>query len=105
MGIDLLIKISIYFGAMMVFLVILLAFDHSHWNGIEEENDQTMSDKLMNRFYFLSTTFSTAGYGDITPKTTMTKMIVIVIQLFVTIGLFEIFHSAAVDKDSVTSFA
>ena len=102
MGIDLLIKISIYFGAMMVFLVILLAFDHSHWNGIEEENDQTMSEKLMNRFYFLSTTFSTAGYGDITPKTTMTKMIVIVIQLFVTIGLFEIFHSAAVDKDSVT---
>ena len=89
----------------MVFLVILLSFDHSHWNGIEEENDQTMTDKLMNRFYFLSSTFSTAGYGDITPKTTMTKMIVIVIQLFVTIGLFEIFHSAALEKDSVTSFA
>lgn len=102
MGIDLLIKISIYFGAIMVFLVILLAFDHTHWNGIEEENDQTMSEKVMNRFYFLSTTFSTAGYGDITPKTTMTKMIVILIQLFVTISLFEIFHSAAVDKDSIT---
>ena len=102
MGIDLLIKISIYFGAMMVFLVILLAFDHTHWNGIEEEKDQTMGEKLMNRFYFLSTTFSTAGYGDITPNSTTTKIIVIVIQLFVTIGLFEIFHSAAVDKDSIT---
>ena len=96
------IKISIYFGAMMVFLVILLAFDHSHWNGIDEEKDQTIGDKLMNRFYFLSATLSTAGYGDITPNTNITKIIVIVIQLFVTIGLFEIFHSAAVDKDSVT---
>ena len=102
MGIDLLIKISIYFGAMMVFLFILLAFDHSHWNGIEEENDQTMSERLMNRFYFLSTTFSTAGYGDITPNSTITKLIVILIQLFVSIGLIEIFHSAAVHKDSVT---
>jgi hypothetical protein len=84
---------------MMVFLVILLAFDHSHWNGIDEEKDQTMSNKFMNRFYFLSTTFSTAGYGDITPKTNLTKMIVIVIQLFVTIGIFEIFYTAAINKD------
>ena len=87
---------------MMVFLVILLAFDHSHWNGIDEEKDQTIGDKLMNRFYFLSATLSTAGYGDITPKTNMTKLIVIIIQLFVTIGLFEIFHNATVDKDSIT---
>ena len=39
--------------------------------------------------FTLSITFSIAGYGDITPKTTMTKMIVIY-QLFVTISLFEI---------------
>ena len=102
MGRDLLIKISIYFAAMMVFLVILLAFDHTNWNGIEEENDQTMGEKLMNRFYFICTTFSTAGYGDITPKSNTARMIVIVMLLFVTVGLFEIFHSAAVDKDSIT---
>ena len=102
MGTDLLIKILIYFGAMLFFLVILLAFDHTHWKGIDEENDETIAQKLINRFYFLSTTFSTAGYGDITPNTYTTKMIVIIIQFVVTIGLFEIFHSAAVDKGSVT---
>ena len=102
MGLDLLKKILIYFGAMIVFLFVLLYFDHTHWTGIDEKNDKTIGQKLMNRFYFLSTTFSTAGYGDITPVTTITRCIVISIQLFVTIGLFEILHSATVPEDSIT---
>ena len=101
MGLDLLKKILIYFSAMFIFLFILLMYDHTHWNGIDEKNDKTISEKLMNRFYFLSTTFSTAGYGDITPKSNVTRCFIIIIQLFVTIGLFEILHSATVSEDSI----
>jgi hypothetical protein len=98
MAIDLLKKILIYFGVMTCFLIILLGYDHSHWNGIDEENDETIIKKLINRFYFLTSTFSTAGYGDITPKTNSCRVIIIILQLFVIIGIFEILQSATINK-------
>ena len=56
---------------------LLLFFNYNHWNGITEENDRNLIDKIINRFYFLTSTISTSGYGDITPKTKKLKVIII----------------------------
>lgn len=86
-----LIKIlGLYFLVIIIFLVIILQFDYKHWNGIEKKTDDTIQDKILNRFYFLTTTFSTAGYGDITPKTKETKIIVIIMQICVLLGIVEL---------------
>ena len=59
-------------------------FDHTHFNGIDEEHE---SDKFFHRLYFTITTLSSAGYGDITPKTTEIKILSIIIQFILIISL------------------
>ncbi len=98
MGIILLSKFIIYFSGMLVFLVIIMQFDHTHWNGIEEENDKTILDRILNRFFLLTCTFSTSAYGIITPKTKITKCILIIVNFFIIINLFDMFHIALTEK-------
>lgn len=82
--------LGMYFSIMLVFLVILLQFDYKNWNGIKKKDDATLYTKILNRLYFLTTTFSTAGYGDITPKKNNLRIVVMVIQLCVLIGIVEL---------------
>ena len=58
---------------------------------MNKENDKTIYNKLLNRFYFLTTTFSIAGYGDISPITTTGKILTMIIQFCVMISFVEIF--------------
>lgn len=90
---NLLKKMGMYTFIMIIFLIIMLQFDHSHWKGMTKENDKTIYNKLLNRFYFLTTTFSTAGYGDISPITTTGKILTMIIQFCVMISFVEIFIS------------
>lgn len=55
----------------------LLVFDHTHFNGLEEEAslECTMLNKFLNRLYFSVTTFSTVGYGDISPRTKEARVV------------------------------
>ena len=99
MGLNFIKKILIYFSGMFVFLFILLYFDHTHWNGIEEKEDKTIPDKILNRLYFLANTFSTSAYGDITPKSKITRCVIIIVDIFIIVGLFEILHSASVSEN------
>ena len=88
---NLLKKMGMYIFIMIIFLIIMLQFDHTHWKGMNKENDKTIYNKLLNRFYFLTTTFSTAGYGDISPITTTGKILTMIIQFCVMISFVEIF--------------
>ena len=90
---NLLKKMGMYTFIMIIFLIIMLQLDHSHWKGMTKENDKTIYNKLLNRFYFLTTTFSTAGYGDISPITTTGKILTMIIQFCVMISFVEIFIS------------
>ena len=78
-----------YILLIIVLIVILYQFDHTHWNGLDKKNDNTFGKRLINRLYFSTTTLSTAGYGDITPKTISAKIIVMIMQLVILIGIIE----------------
>lgn len=73
-----------------VFVVIFSFFDHTHFNGIEEESDQGY-DKILNRLYFVLTSLSTIGYGDISPKTQPCRYVTILLQAFVCIEFISSF--------------
>ena len=79
----------LYILFIIVFLIILLLFDYTHWNGIEKKNDDTIQNKILNRLYFITTTVSTSGYGDITPKSRLCRIIVIILQTFVLFGIID----------------
>ena len=67
-------------------------YDHSHFNGFSKEND--MENKFFNRLYFTTTTFSSTGYGDVSPKSNDVKLLSIILQFSLVIimlsGTFEI---------------
>ena len=56
------------------------------WNGMDDENDSFMV-KLFKRLYFSMTTFSTVGYGDISPASIRARSIVMIQFVFI---LFEL---------------
>ena len=53
---------------------------------MDEKHDE---DKLFHRFYFTITTLSSAGYGDITPKTMPVKIISSILQFILIISLMS----------------
>tara|TARA_Y100000766_G_C18898462_1_gene602153 strand:- start:662 stop:973 length:312 start_codon:yes stop_codon:yes gene_type:complete len=59
----------------VVFIFMTMGWDNEEWNGLDETNDKTFEDKFINRMYFTFVTFSTAGYGDISPKSKKLKII------------------------------
>ena len=74
----------ILFIVNMVYSLIYLAccYDADHWHGMDLEEDASVGDKLFNRLYFSIVTFSTVGYGDITPATRKARTLVMAQILF-----------------------
>ena len=73
-----------------VFSLILSNFDHTNWNGINEDDDNTFYKKFFNRFYFTSTTYSTAGYGDISPKSIRCRIVVMILQTLIILEIVNL---------------
>ena len=75
-------------GTVIIFFFtgIFYMFDHNHFDGIDEEDEEY---KFINRLYFTITTFSSAGYGDITPKTMEVKGVSVVLQFILIISLMS----------------
>ena len=70
-------------------LFTIFGYESKDWNGIEEEKDKTLLQKLFNRFYFSMVSFSTIGLGDISPKTIIIRSIMIIYMIFVTIPIYD----------------
>lgn len=68
----------------IVYSVVYLTFcyDDKHWTGMSESDTTPLFDKLFNRLYFSVVTFSSVGYGDITPVTQTARSLVMVQILF-----------------------
>ena len=71
---------------ILLFSCIFYLFDHTHFNGIEKHHEE---NKFFHRFYFTITTLSSAGYGDITPKTMPVKIIASMLQFILIISLMS----------------
>ena len=76
----LMILISVNLTIILIFAGIYYSMK-DQFNGMDE--DSTFSDC----FYFSCTTFSSVGYGDISPATDSAKITVIIQQFFVIIGI------------------
>tara|TARA_Y100000389_G_scaffold135596_1_gene133110 strand:+ start:315 stop:608 length:294 start_codon:yes stop_codon:yes gene_type:complete len=75
---------------IITFIIILSLFDHTHWNGIEEEEDKGIIKKVFNRYYFITTTISSVGYGDISPKSYICKFIVSILHIMVAVHVVSL---------------
>jgi len=80
----------IFFIVLILFTFILTIFDHTHWNGIDEQTDKNIWSKFLDRFYFSSNTISSVGYGDISPKSNICKTVIIIFNLTIIIHLIII---------------
>lgn len=73
---------------VLIFTLIFCTLPKDHWNGLNETNDNGLS-YFMNRLYFTSTTFSTVGYGDISPNSNLAKFLVILLQFLISIVVLD----------------
>ena len=74
----------------VLFISVLSLFDYTHWNGIHEEEDKNIAKKIFNRYYFITTTISSVGYGDISPKSYICKFIVSLLHILVAVQIIHI---------------
>lgn len=79
--------IALGFVFSMSLLLLVVCRDASvHFNGIKGKSDKYILSAWFHRFYFLLTTLTTIGYGDITPASITAKLFV-VLTMFVVIGV------------------
>ena len=71
------------FIILSIFTIILSFLDKTHFNGLENTDDNNIIQKLTDRLYLVTTTLSSVGYGDISPKSNIAKYVIILIQLCV----------------------
>lgn len=83
-------KPVIIFITVILFSILLTAFDHQHFSGIDGElEENNFSTKLFHRLYLTLTTFTSVGYGDIYPISVKARS---VIMLMFVILLCEFFY-------------
>ena len=85
------ILIVFFMISLFVGLYMLFCRDYRHFHGIERIEDIYWLDAFLNRFYFVLTTFSTIGYGDITPRTKRAKLLTIAIILVIMVVVLKAF--------------
>ena len=85
-------RFLVYFTSLIIFscVYLLVGFDTDEWNGLEKEDDDTLAKKAFNRFYFTIISFSTIGYGDISPKSFKLKGVTIVFAMCLVLELFTL---------------
>jgi hypothetical protein len=75
---------------LAVSVTILCFFDYTHWTGIEEEEDKNIVKKIFNRLYFATTTMSSVGYGDVSPKSYGCRGVVMFVQILVILHILSV---------------
>ena len=83
-------KYHFLFGTVFVFSSIIYLFinKHSDWYGLKHDEDISFLDSC----YYTLVTFSTIGYGDITPKSNRAKIMtmIIVVGLILNVYMLDI---------------
>ena len=84
-------KYHFLFGTLFVFSSIIYLFinKHSDWYGLK---DTDVDISFLDSCYYTLVTFSTIGYGDITPKSNRAKIMtmIIVVGLILNVYMLDI---------------
>ena len=59
-------------GLAVVAFAVTMTMGPEHFNGLHRER---MYERPLNRLYFVLTTVTTVGYGDITPRTAYARLV------------------------------
>jgi len=80
---------------LSLFVAIFMYFcrDYRHFSGIQKKDDVKFWDAFLNRFYFILITFTTIGYGDISPVSKTARIITVSIILVIMISILKAFDS------------
>ena len=90
-------NLTLVVGAMVVVCTLFFyLYDHDHFNGIAAEEDRTCGQRLLNRAYFVLTTLSTVGYGDISPKSVETRAFTMLMMFGLLVSLHEVLSTSVV---------
>lgn len=65
-------------ATIVIFTAFTSFLGSDHFHGIEDER---FDERFLNRFYFVMTTLSTVGYGDVSPKSPLAKGISIAMMM------------------------
>ena len=80
-----------YISILILFSFFLMPFDYTNFSGLEHEKTETnIFKRYFDRLYFVSTTLSSVGYGDIYPTTILVRLIVIVMQSVAAMGVLSL---------------
>lgn len=94
------------FFSFCTLLLFLVCRDAYHFNGFDVKNDKYLSYALFYRFYFIITTITTVGYGDVSPATIRAKVFVIGLIFWILILLLKQVESLNIfTQNSLTTIA
>lgn len=80
-------SLVILLGLFILTLILLLTCrDASHFNGLDKKLDENIFGAFFQRFYFITTTLTTIGYGDISPASIRARAILL-IYIIVIVGM------------------
>lgn len=80
-------SLVILFGLFILTLILLFTCrDASHFNGLDKKLDENIFGAFFQRFYFVTTTLTTVGYGDISPASIRARAILLV-YIIVIVGM------------------
>lgn len=77
------------FFSFCTLLLFIVCRDASNFNGFDQKHDKYLSYALFYRFYFIITTITTVGYGDVSPATVRSKIFVIGLIFWILILLLK----------------
>ncbi len=93
------IAIIVFFISIIVGIFMIFCRDASHFKGIDSKDDKNIFHAFFNRFYFVVTTITTIGYGDIVPISMRARMITLFIIIFIVVvivrsldSLIDLYH-------------
>lgn len=75
------------FDIAMTAVYMAVAYDTAPWGGLRPRTDDTLIDKMLNRFYYSVNVSTAFGLGPVTPASRTLKLITVV-QIYITLGLF-----------------
>jgi voltage-gated potassium channel len=85
------IGIVLFMLSIIVIIYMIFCRSHEHFKGLNEKDDKLIWHAFINRLYFVITTITTIGYGDIVPVTIRAKIITICVILTIFVIILKAF--------------